>query len=59
VITDHCLVVAKVRKRLAVSKQTMHKFHMERFSLKQLNEVEVESSIRPKSQTGPHFGKLG
>jgi hypothetical protein len=34
---------------------------MERFSLKQLNEVEVDvkSSIRPKSQAGSHFGKLG
>jgi hypothetical protein len=32
--TDHCLVVAQVRERLAVSKQTEHRFHMERFSLK-------------------------
>jgi hypothetical protein len=30
----------KVRERLAVSEQTKHKFHMERFSLKKLNEVE-------------------
>jgi hypothetical protein len=28
--TDHYLVVAKVRERLAVSKQTMHRFHTER-----------------------------
>jgi hypothetical protein len=33
-------VVAKVRERLTVSNQTMHRFHMERFSLKELNEVE-------------------
>jgi hypothetical protein len=33
-------VVAKVRERLAVSKQTMHKVHMERFNFKKLNEVE-------------------
>jgi hypothetical protein len=33
-------VVAKVRERLAMSKQTKHKFHMERFTLKKLNEVE-------------------
>jgi hypothetical protein len=33
-------VVAKVRERLAVSKQTEHKVHMERFNLKKLNEVE-------------------
>jgi anti-sigma-K factor RskA len=32
------LVVAKVRERLAESKQTIHKFHTERFSLKKLNE---------------------
>jgi hypothetical protein len=33
-------VVAKVRESLAVSKQTMHRFHMEWFSLKKLKEVE-------------------
>jgi hypothetical protein len=31
--TDHYLVVEKVRERLAVSKQTMHRFLVERFSL--------------------------
>jgi hypothetical protein len=35
--TDHSLVVAKVR---AVNKQRSHRFHMERFNLKKLNEVE-------------------
>jgi hypothetical protein len=40
--TDHCLVVAKVRERPALIKQTMHKFHMEGFSLKKLNVVESE-----------------
>jgi hypothetical protein len=38
--TDHYLVVAKVRERLAVNKQISQRFHMERFSLKKLNEVE-------------------
>jgi hypothetical protein len=38
--TDHYLVVEKVRDRLAVSKQTPHKGHMERFNLKKLNEIE-------------------
>jgi hypothetical protein len=38
--TDHYLVVEKVRERLAVSKQTTHRVHMERFNLKKLNEVE-------------------
>jgi hypothetical protein len=37
--TDHCLVIAKVRERLAVSKQTTHRFRMERFNLKKLNKV--------------------
>jgi hypothetical protein len=38
--TDHYLVVAKVRERLAVSKQTTYRFHMERFNLKKLNKAE-------------------
>jgi hypothetical protein len=38
--TDHYMVVAKVRERLAVNKQRSHRFHMERFSLKNLNGVE-------------------
>jgi hypothetical protein len=33
-------MVAKVRERLAVNKQTSHKFNMERFNLKKLNDVE-------------------
>jgi hypothetical protein len=32
--------MAKVRKRLAVSQQTMHRYYMEGLSLKKLNEVE-------------------
>jgi hypothetical protein len=31
--TDHCLVVAEVGERLAISKQLMQKFDMERFNL--------------------------
>jgi hypothetical protein len=38
--TDHYLVVAKVRERLAVNKQRSHRFHMERLCLKKLNGVE-------------------
>jgi hypothetical protein len=38
--TDHYLVAAKIRERLAVNKQGSHKFHMERFNLKKLNEGE-------------------
>jgi hypothetical protein len=45
-------MVAEVRERLAVNKQTMHRFHMERFNRKKLNKVEgkeqyqVETSNR-------------
>jgi hypothetical protein len=38
--TDHYLVVAEVRERLAVSKQTMQRFDMVRCNLRKLNEVE-------------------
>jgi hypothetical protein len=38
--SDHYQVVAKVRKRLAVNKQRSQSFHMERFNLKKLNEIE-------------------
>jgi hypothetical protein len=38
--TDHYLVVAKVRERLALNKQRSHRFHIERFNLKKLHEVE-------------------
>jgi hypothetical protein len=36
------VIVAKFRERLAVSKQKTHRDHMERFSLKKLNEVDKE-----------------
>jgi hypothetical protein len=36
---DHYLVVAKVRERLAVSKQTMHILNMVRLNLKKLNAI--------------------
>jgi hypothetical protein len=32
--TDHYLVVEKVRDRLVVGKQIMHRIHMERITLK-------------------------
>jgi hypothetical protein len=45
--TDHYLVVvATIRERLAVNKQGSHKFHMEMFNLKKLNEVEVKERYR-------------
>ena len=39
--TDHYLQVAKVRERLAVSKQVAQKLYGERFNLRKLNELEV------------------
>ena len=40
--TDHYLVVAKLRARLAVSKQATQKSDGERFNLRKLNELEVK-----------------
>jgi hypothetical protein len=39
--TDHCLVVAKIREILAVSKQAAQTFGMERFNLRKLSEMVV------------------
>jgi len=44
--TDNYLVVAKVRKRLAVSKQAAQKFYGERFNLRKLKEVEVRKQYQ-------------
>jgi hypothetical protein len=39
-------VVAKVRERLAVNKQRSQRFHMDRFNLKKLNNVEGKEQVR-------------
>ena len=44
--TDHYLMVAKVRERLAVSKQATQKFDGERFNLRKLNELEVKEKYQ-------------
>ena len=44
--TDHYLVVAKVRGRLAVSKQAAQKFNGERFNVRKLNELEVREQYQ-------------
>jgi hypothetical protein len=46
--TDHYLVVAKARERLAVSKQATQNFNVERFNLKNLSELEVRKQYRIK-----------
>jgi hypothetical protein len=43
---DHQLVVAKVRERLAVSKKTKHRSHMEGYNIKKLNEIESKGQYR-------------
>ena len=48
--TDHYLVIAKIRERLAVGKQAAQRFDRQRFNLRKLNEPEV--SIRLRLQTG-------
>jgi hypothetical protein len=45
-------VVAKVKERLAVSKQTTHRVYMERFNLKILNEVEGKVQYRVEILNG-------
>ena len=44
--TDHYLVVVKVRERLAVSKEAIQKFEVERFYLRKLNELEVKKQCQ-------------
>jgi hypothetical protein len=44
--SDHYLVVAKVRERLAVNKQRSQRFDMESFNLKKLNEVEGKEQFQ-------------
>jgi hypothetical protein len=38
--TDHYLMIAEVKERLVVSKHRLYKFHMVRFNLKKLNNIE-------------------
>jgi len=45
-ITDYYLVVAKVRERLAVSKQAAQNFDGKRINLKKLNELEVRQQYQ-------------
>ena len=44
--TDHYLVVAKVRERLAVSKQKAQKLDGERFILRKLKNLEVKKQYQ-------------
>jgi hypothetical protein len=44
--SDHYLVLAKVKERLAVSKRMVKKMDIERFNIKQLNEEEVKEQYQ-------------
>jgi hypothetical protein len=48
----HYLVVAKLRKTMAVSKQAAQNFDGERYNGRKLSELEVRKRIRLRSQTG-------
>jgi hypothetical protein len=47
---DHYLVLAKIRERVAVSKQPVNKMDMDRFNLRKLNEGKLRNSIRLQSK---------
>jgi hypothetical protein len=46
--TDHSLLVAKVRERLAVNIQAAQKLDVEKFNLKKLNDLEVRKEYHIK-----------
>jgi hypothetical protein len=48
----HYLLVAKVKERLAVSKEAAPKFHVEIFNLRKLNELEVRKQYHIKISNG-------
>jgi len=51
-VTDHYLVVAKVREGLAENKQAAQKFDGERFNLRNLNELEVRKQYQIEITNG-------
>ena len=44
--TDHYLVIAKVRERLAVGKQAAQRLNRQRFNLSKLNDLEVRKQYQ-------------
>jgi endonuclease/exonuclease/phosphatase family metal-dependent hydrolase len=46
--TDHCLVVAKLRERISVSKRARQDSGLERFDLKKLDDIEVKEKYQIK-----------
>jgi hypothetical protein len=56
--TDHYLVVAEVKERLAVNQQRSYRLHMERFNLKKLNEVMGKEKYRVDVSIGLQLWKI-
>jgi hypothetical protein len=56
-VTDHHLIVAEVRERLALGKQIIHIFDKEVFSLKNETRQRLKSSIVLRSQIGSQLWK--
>jgi hypothetical protein len=54
--TDHYLVAAKVRERLAVSKKEAQMFDVDRFNLRKLSELDVRKQYQIK--TSEKFASL-
>jgi hypothetical protein len=50
--TGHCLMLAKFREKLATNKQRTQRFHIERFNLKKLNEVEGKKQFHVEAPKG-------
>jgi hypothetical protein len=50
--------VAKDKERLAVNKQKTHRFDMERFNLKKLNDVEGKEQFHVEVQIGLQLWKI-
>jgi len=44
--TNHCLVVAKARERLAINKQKPQRYDVVRFYLRKLRELEVRKQYQ-------------
>jgi hypothetical protein len=58
--SDHYLVVAKVRERLAVNKQRSHRFHMERFKLlDQRKHAKLQLLQNPREINGDNLNIVG
>jgi hypothetical protein len=56
--TDHYLVVAGVRERLAVRKQAAKKFDGETFNLRKLNDLEVRKQRALKKISKPQLRRV-